>query len=1144
MICAAVDDPGNSDDTLAPVAQPEPEPTLPDASPTPWQELAVVVRDRYESRGAIAAGGIGRIVAMFDKRLRREVAIKELHDGADAVATERFMREALVTARLQHPNIMPVYEAGRWPSGEPFYAMKLVEGRPLRTVIAEARTLADRLGLLPHVLDCAQAVAFAHSQGVIHRDLKPANVMIGSFGETVVIDWGLAKALDDDRPDSSSLSRPAMLDDDRSDLTLDGTVFGTPAYMSPEQAAGKRVDTRADVYSLGAMLYHVLAGHPPYVGGNWIEVLGRVLLGPPPALEQQERRVPHELGAIVGKAMGRNADDRYADAGELAADLRAFLDGRIVGAHRYSAWQRTVRFARRFRTLLAAAAVLVVVGSYSVVEIVRAQSQTALQRDHAEHARDEAEHARDEAEHARDDAMLSRREALRRADERTLEQARTAARRVPNHALALLKSLTPEFSRWSAAQLVAADAVEHGLVEYLRRCADADLGACPRARIQSLAFDPDGTSVVATHSDGTVARYDATSGTMIGDEVAVCEAFVASGLPGTDALLIGCRDGAVHHWQSRDAGSRELGRHGDMVTSMVPISAGRVVSMGLDHALRLWDPATGTGTLLAQCARMSEVETAPFVISGDGTKAVCLQLDRGVVVLDMDGRVLAATREHPTVLELATDHEARRVAWGTSREGVSVWDRDTDRTTTFPQTQGVSRLALTADGKRLAMGTHSGQVRVWALPEGAAHSLPSHAGTVNSVHFIGDSALLSTGGDGVAQRVQLDGGRELVIGGGNKPAISAIVEAGSHRLAVRNTDTTVWLWTSTPAQSVIVREPHSFVAMAPTDDPDRVVVGTADGELLEIAVSDGATMRRLEIGNDPVRRIVASPRWIVAGDNAGHVVVYDRQWREHWRDDGEGIVVALALDVDDRRLAVVYGSAALDVVTLDDGVVQAVEVLPRPTGAGFLEDGRLAVASGTGELALLSPELALVWRSRAHSDEVWHLALSVDTRTAVTVGRDRLAVLHDLELGTDRAVEMPYGAFESAFVDDDRSVLTRSRDYVLRRIDVDSAEIVETFVGHGGHIEGFDVQPGLARFASASVDDTVRIWDLASGEHRVLHGHTDAVEAVLLRPSHGDVISISRDGTMRRWLDDVPADGDGLRAWLGAHSDDTVDEFR
>ena len=156
--------------------------------------LTVVDRDHYADGAEIARGGMGRISLARDRRLGRRVAIKELLSRSETF-TLRFEREARITARLQHPNIIHVYEAGRWPTGEPFYAMNLVTGRPLDELIAEAKTVDERLALVANVVDVVDALAYAHGEGVIHRDLKPSNVLVGEFGETVVIDWGLAKDL-------------------------------------------------------------------------------------------------------------------------------------------------------------------------------------------------------------------------------------------------------------------------------------------------------------------------------------------------------------------------------------------------------------------------------------------------------------------------------------------------------------------------------------------------------------------------------------------------------------------------------------------------------------------------------------------------------------------------------------------------------------------------------------------------------------------------------------------------------------------------------------------------------------------------------------------------------------------------------------
>ncbi len=228
--------------------------------------LPLVSPASYAIDGELARGGLGRILRGRDRRLDRPVAIKEaLHDSGDARA--RFLREVAVTARLQHPGIVPVYEAGCWPGGEPFYAMKLISGCSLKEAISEKKTLNERLALLPNVIAVAEAVAYAHSAGVIHRDLKPANVLVGPFGETVVIDWGVARdvAESPQGPASQDTLLPGSQPPERAHaLTQTGAILGTPAYMPPEQAAGSPVDMRADVYAIGAMLYHVSAwpSHP------------------------------------------------------------------------------------------------------------------------------------------------------------------------------------------------------------------------------------------------------------------------------------------------------------------------------------------------------------------------------------------------------------------------------------------------------------------------------------------------------------------------------------------------------------------------------------------------------------------------------------------------------------------------------------------------------------------------------------------------------------------------------------------------------------------------------------------------------------------------------------------------------------------
>jgi serine/threonine protein kinase len=315
----------------------EPSSGAPDPSPRGGN-------DRYALDREIGRGGMGRVFAGRDLRLQRPVAIKMLRVRDAALAT-RFEREVRLAARLQHPGVVPVYDAGFWPSGEPYLVMKLVLGQSLERVIRDADTSADRLALLPHVITVAEAVAYAHDQDIVHRDLKPINILVGAFGETIVLDWGLAKDLRASAAEDGEAGAAVAPGD-----TAAGAVLGTPSYMSPEQASGAPVDARADVYALGAILHHVLAGSPPQA------LSGAAPPGAPRLvpLATLEPRLPPDLLAIVEKALAADPRTRYPSAFELAEDLKRFQAGQLVAARSYSRATRIGRVLGRHPFVTAA----------------------------------------------------------------------------------------------------------------------------------------------------------------------------------------------------------------------------------------------------------------------------------------------------------------------------------------------------------------------------------------------------------------------------------------------------------------------------------------------------------------------------------------------------------------------------------------------------------------------------------------------------------------------------------------------------------------------------------------------------------------------------------------------------------------------
>jgi serine/threonine protein kinase len=302
------------------------DPTAPSAA-----LLAREVPGRYTDAREAARGGMGRVLVARDGQLGREVALKELLPDARRTAgaevshplAARFTREARITAQLQHPAITPVYELGRRDDGTLYYTMKLVRGRTLSQAIAEAGGLDARLRLLPHFVDLCQAIAYAHSRGVLHRDIKPSNVIVGEYGETAVVDWGLAKVRGQGpTADEAVTADPSPLGEEGG-MTAHGHVLGTPAYMPPEQALGLmgELDERSDIYALGAVLYEILAGRSPYAGRSGAGVVSSVIAGPPPPPRAVDRDVPEEYARICSRAMARSPADRPASALALAREI-------------------------------------------------------------------------------------------------------------------------------------------------------------------------------------------------------------------------------------------------------------------------------------------------------------------------------------------------------------------------------------------------------------------------------------------------------------------------------------------------------------------------------------------------------------------------------------------------------------------------------------------------------------------------------------------------------------------------------------------------------------------------------------------------------------------------------------------------------
>jgi serine/threonine protein kinase len=331
---------------------------------------------RFVNLRSHAKGGLGEVFLATDKELDREVAVKEiqLRFSDNEVARARFEMEACVTGGLEHPGIVPVYSYGHHSDGRPYYAMRFIRGRSMRDEIEEFHNrvagktydqearLALRV-LLKRFMETCNAIAYAHSRGVLHRDIKPANVMLGKFGETLVVDWGLAKSVGRDdhysRGDDSTLMPGSG---SIGSATLQGSALGTPGYMSPEQAAGRleELGPSSDIFSLGATLYAILTGKPPFVARTAQEIVNKVIECDFPAPRTVDGRIPKALAAICLKAMQKVPTDRYKTALALANDVERFLADEPVTALREPWLERMTRWLRRHRTFTTSAAVLLV----------------------------------------------------------------------------------------------------------------------------------------------------------------------------------------------------------------------------------------------------------------------------------------------------------------------------------------------------------------------------------------------------------------------------------------------------------------------------------------------------------------------------------------------------------------------------------------------------------------------------------------------------------------------------------------------------------------------------------------------------------------------------------------------------------------
>lgn len=1091
-------------------------------------ELPVVPRDFYVIGEEFARGGIGRITRARDKRLDRIVALKELRRNSRYTQL-RFAREILITARLQHPNIIPVHEAGRWATGEPFFAMKLVDGGSLEDAIDQAETLEQRLSIVRHVAAVADAMAYTHTRKVVHRDLKPSNVLLGPFGETVVIDWGLAKDLSD--PEQVDLPAPASTDAVEAYETNEGVVLGTPPFMPPEQARGEPVDERADVYALGAILYNVLTGRVPYFEYHPRDIVSKVVSRPPTPLLRLEPEAPPDLVAIVRKAMARNPKDRYATAGRIAEELDTFLTGGLVAAYQYSASELFKRFVARHRTAvltgILGVAALTVGGIWSFANI-------AEQRNRAEDARAKAEKLAELEGEARQDA-------LRQLDQSILNGARSAVGLDPTYALGLLKRLGKPVP---GAATVAADAEERGVARHVsaqhglliealsvapdgETLATADAGGTvitwraggalastfeqPRARIAAIAHSPDGSKLAGAGYDDAVWVWDRAGGApteltghrapirglawspdgahlaTVGEDGArvwdlASKTSEARALPSDrplfaawtgdgDRLLTGSHAGTVRLWSADLADDAVVLEHdGEVKAAAFSPDGDRVVTAGSDGVIRVW--STSGSQEHAWPLHDEGVELVAW--TPDGSHVVSGGMDGTVRLTGLDGRSEPLAHHRERISALAISPDGRHVAAGSWDRTIALYDRKTtSRRRLLGHRDVVSALAFLPDGETLASVSWDRTLRLWPLGEERRRRLEAHAVGVKAVAYSPDGKLLASGGHDDRVRIwdAASGALKTTLIGHTDHVFRVVFSPDGKWVASSSDDRTVSLWRPDGSDRRVL-EGHQADVEELAFSPDGALVASSgeDGMVGLWRVADGeGDLLRGHVG--PVLDVAFSSKGdTLASSGRDHTV-------RLWNRDGESLAT-LEGHTGDVTSVVFAPDAKSLASTAEDGV------------------------------------------------RVWSV---VDANDSSATYEARVLS------GTEGATLVRF-----APAGDRLAVATANHALQLCAIAGDACRPLE---GPSTMINAMTFTPDGEGLITARGDGTLRVWDLASGESRPLRGHSAPVFDVAVSPDGERIASASGDTTIRLWPVEKPPRPAALMEWLERATSYTTEDL-
>jgi len=1021
---------------------------------------------RYRIKGEIARGGMGAILRVWDDDLRRNFAMKVLlsRRGDDDLASQRagevdkellsrFLEEAQITGQLDHPGIVPVHDLGLDARGRVYFTMRLVRGRDLKGILdllAKGEQGWSLTKALHVVLKVCEAMAFAHSKGVVHRDLKPANIMVGRFGETYVMDWGLARVLGrrdshDMRlkpADASALSlvRTARRTDASSEdgsgdaksplVTMDGDVIGTPSFMSPEQALGKleEVGPRSDVYSLGSILYQILTGHAPYVKPDAKlaphTVLMSVIEGPPTPVDVANPNVPGELAAICNKAMARDADARYPTMLEMAADIEAFLEGRVVSAYEAGPFAEARKWVQRNRGLAATIglAALLAIGGIAGVIAVQVTKATELRL-----ANQDLIAAKLTAEQKERQALEAQAAATSAAQEAEAAEAVAKEQAELAQANAEIAKARSYMSDIRAAEYTLRLRQVGETLGLLARCDEDQRGwewAHLNLRSQSQLGPP-------AHRTTPVAALVRTGGgrVLIVMDYGQLEAYEAG--PGGLAAKrkFGDKLWAVGRPDHVDFGLDPTGE----VAAVIGRKPGAVVllnAVGVDD-----EPAPDPAELFE-----------PYeLVEGDGGWLPPAELDVPATRDAEPTRLAFGPRDdllavgYDNGVVLLWDHAARDLLFALGDPAADAAGPDLGA-----PDRAITALAWSSDGRDLVATSADGRLRGWNADSGEERlTRAAHEGAALAVAY----AQVS-GGDGA-------GG--LIATGG--------------------ADGRVRLWRAGSGSPIARHATHTGPVRSLAFRPDaRALVSGGDDTTLQVWDLDEASAR-LEAGGGEQAELAESREVSALLGHEGAVSALS------YSADG-ALLYSASRDGSLRAWDPEYGGPVTELIdgryTRSNADVQLVQVTAvdfHPNGWMCLTghaDGSIAIwDSLRGELHdVLRAQLSAITRAR------W----SPDGRTILSASVDKTVVLYDVEA---RRASVPFQhterVIDAALTPDQQFVVTACADNVAHVFR--TATGVEEFKleGHEGWVNAVLVTPDGREVWTASREGKLRLWDTTTG---------------------------------------------------------------